>query len=255
MIKILVFFIITIQVFIELLFSSVVWAQAIDPLRIAVQEPGKFSVNFNFDLIPSGVSFVAPDNSLGIRQGYGFALNLAINYRVNQEIGISGAIAGVFELGRVVYSLEDQISTDFSGFGNINLAYRLEPDGIYDPTLLVNLGYPWSAGIAISAQFIRDPLLLVGSFGIAKTLEVPGFWVIGGVSVSFIANERLTLSSQINSRIPFGGTSLPSLSLALRIAYLLNVDQLSEIGLRFTLSVRNDAVRFGFGADWTTQLP
>jgi hypothetical protein len=240
---------------IGLLFESNVKAQAIDPIKIGTQESGKFGLHFNLDFIPSGGRFVASDGSLAVRQGYGLGLSLAIDYGIDDRISISGALAGAFELVRIISGTQDQISTAFNGAANLTVMYRLEVNSPFDPSVRISLGYPWIVETVLSARLVRDPLVLVGLLGISKPLETDGVLLNIGAYVLFVANERMTLSGQGNVEIPIGGITVSTSSFMFRIGYSLNPEQINEIGLRVTFIVRGEAIRIGFGFDWNTLSP
>jgi hypothetical protein len=234
---------------------SIAKAQAIDPIQIGIQEPGKFGVHLNLGFAPSGIRFLGPDNTVWTRQSYGIGLSLAVDYTVDERINVSGTAAGAFELARVFSDTQNQILTVANGGGSLSLTYRLDPNSSFDPSLLISFGYPWTLGATLNARLIRDPILLVGLFGVSKPLDVEGMFFNGSVYVSFVANERMTLSSQLSTEIPIGGNALPSSSIAFRIGYTLDSETLEEIGLRVTISIRGDATRVGFGFEWNAPLP
>ncbi len=240
---------------IGLFFESNVKAQAIDPIQIGTQEPGKFGLHFNLDFLPSGGRFIASDGSLAVRQGYGLGLSLAIDYSIDDRISIAGALAGAFELARTISGMQDQIMTAFNGAAKLSFTYRLEANSPFDPSVRIGFGFPWILETAFSARLVRDPIVLVGSFGISKPLETDGVLLNVSAYVLFVANERMTLSGQGSVEIPIGGIVLSTSSFMFRIGYSLNPDQLNEIGLRVTFIVRGEATRIGFGLDWNTLLP
>lgn len=225
-------------------------AQASDPIRIAVQEPGKFSVNLGLAFIPFGDRFIASDNSLGTQQNYAINFGVSVSYVLDGQASVSGTIIGAFQLTRTIAAGQDVISTLINATGNVNFLYHLELNGLYDPTLSFSLGFPWILGTRLSARFIRDPIVIRGSLGISKPLISQGLLLVAGTSIIFIANERITLSSQVSTEIPIGTLTLPTSSLTFRVGYTLNSDTLEEWGLSITLFIGGNITRIGFSFDW-----
>ena len=236
--------------FFSLFLASSSRAQAIDPIQIATQEPGKFSINLSLSFLPYGRQFIAPDNTLGIQQNYGFTLGISVAYAIEKRFGVSGTAVGVFQLSRVFFSGQDQISTLINAAGSVNFTYHLESDSPFDPTLSLGFSYPWVISAGVNARFIRDPVVIGGSLGISKPLTSDGILLNGSASVAFIANERITLAGQVSTEVPIGTLTFPISGLALRIGYTLNPDTLEEVGLSVTFSVSGDATRVGFSFDW-----
>jgi len=109
-------------------------------------------------------------------------------------------------------------------------------------------------GVAGSASYILDPVVLAATLDWSLASEEPHQWLSISISVGLVANSRITLSMETSTSHAVSAIAVPSSTVALRSSIALTADRSVRAELSFAVQPGSDtdAVSIGIGIRGTT---
>ena len=236
------------------------WAQqTIDPLQRLEVERGDLSYFASLTFFPGGDSYTSTNEAgepIQITESFqSFGVSLGGSYSVSSNVNLSAGLALGLNLNsvEVLTEMEREASVDLSTSlgAYFSTTYAFNGDSALDPAVSVSLAYPFALSADVSASLVRDPIVLNGYAGLAKSLNAPGADFYFGTDVGFIANEVISLRFSNSVTIPFGVILPATLSANLRVGYALDPEGANEVGITTYFSVSGRNTSLGLGVDFS----
>lgn len=247
-----------------MLVSVTVWAQIpIEPLKRPDEAPGEYTWQLGLGYTPSGREGFAVD---AFGRPYSFTL-LSHEWRLSLTgtvhigngwktgVSVSQSTTTLYEVRRYPWGEERLSHSERRMEYSLFQEWRINPKSPWDPRVSISFGYPWKAGVAWAASFLRDPMVLVGEIGLRSQEKEPQAWLTLGLGAGFVANAWISVSTSVSLAVPVLGVGVPLTSLGVRVRYALDPRGKRELGVRATLSLHGDWTWLSLEAEWIGRGP
>jgi hypothetical protein len=171
------------------------------------------------------------------------ALFATLNLTGNSELGLEFEETSTCLKERRLYVSQD-LETVFTSWGfSFSSFYeqRMKPTSRLDPRVRVSFGSPAGTGIAVSASYILDPVVLAGTLGLRYRMERPCNWLTLDVGAGFVANSHVSLIASGSLGVPLDTAGLPASSVSFQIRYSCDPRGERELALRLDLHLHGYA--------------
>lgn len=232
----------------------------IDPLKLPDSEAGSYVYTLGIGYSPDGQRKEFLDffdgNYLNITETNNtFNFLISASYSFNKHIAIYGNISPFLSIEEKKTDFIDTLTTtrntNTDVTGGLSLEYRFAPDAVLDPRLSVGVSYPFGVNVQTSATLLKDPVILLGSLGYAKSLDNNGEdTLVFGLGTGFIANEHINFSATANHIVPLENSSFSTTIISFRTGYNLDQAGKSEIGFKTILSFNSRETKVGFSLEY-----
>ncbi len=228
------------------------WASAqvpIDPLVRPEEPPGHYTWRIGFGYTPYVISGLEVDD-LGIPYEY---LRLAHEFRLvlGGDVKLLSDVKAGVEVASVNSVIEEK---RFYPHEIIDLSYtreklayaaywewRLDSESPWDPRVSLSFGDPWHTKLAVSASFIRDPVVLAAEAGFQSREEEPKRWFSLGLGCGFVANPWIRFAFAASLAVPISGVGFPQLNMDFRLIYTFDPEERRAVGVNVGVSLGEQA--------------
>lgn len=242
-----------------LLSTASTLAQApFDPLQRPDEKRGSYSYKLSLDYTPIGSQGVSMDEKgtpyTFTRFTQGFRLSISGECNLRETFVLTASLSPSLSVRQEDRLYPDRSAivqeTNTSHVASLGFRYRFRPKNSLDPQYALSLAYPWAIATELSANILRDPVVLSASLGYMKPMDGNIGSISLGFGAGFVANETITFSGSVQYALPVGRPELPSTSVTLRTGYSLNGDGNRELSIKSTLVVRGHRTWVGLGLEW-----
>jgi hypothetical protein len=235
-------------ILLTILSGRIVMAETpIDPLRIADPGAGRaiwtVAVGFSasgregFGIDESG----SPYTYAMMAQDWALSFSAAVVLGAAARAGASASLRRTNTMERREYA-DLETSTQISerrASCRVWHQLRLDPASETDPRFAVSVGYPASAGFALSGAILKDPMVLTAEVGFRSVRAPSAAWLALDFGAGFVANGRTRATSFTGVEVPVGTVGMPVAHLGCEVRYSLDSAG-RDVAVRATLVLRGE---------------
>ena len=234
--------------------------EPVDPLKRPEHTPGRFSFNFYFGYSPSSGAYLDYDEEgnpyTDSYTSHALSPSFSARYAISEQLTVGAGLTISYTVTQTLrsYYEGDTVNTryidegDLSFLPRLSLAYRPEPDSLYDPSLSFTLYKPWALGVSLSASLLRDPVVLSSSLSLSHSFMPPYSSNLSlAAGAGFVVNDRISFSLNASLDQPLGFAASPGLSLTFSTGYGLDPEGNSQLSLDLSASFKDGSASYSLG--------
>jgi len=234
--------------------------EPVDPLKRPEHTPGRFSFNFYFGYSPSSGAYLDYDEEgnphTDSYTSHALSPSFSARYAISEQLTVGAGLTihyTVTQTLRSYYEGETESTKyidegDLSFLPRLSLAYRPEPDSLYDPSLSFTLYKPWALGVSLSVSLLRDPVVLSSSLSLSHSFMPPYSSSLSlAAGAGFVANDRISFSLNASLDQPLSFAASPGLSLTFSAGYGLDPEGNSQLSLDLSASFKDGGASYSLG--------